>query len=658
MFANRIIVFFFAAMLAFAGIANAQDRQALKREDVNKVMKEIFEQHLDRKHMTADLLKNSYKVYMEQFDPERTYLLEQNFDQFSEFDNAQMDKFLQEYDHSNLEEYEAINAMIQKTIIRARQIRKELIDSKETLFQVSAKTKIKDEDLIADKKVPFATNPKELKERIKDQIIQYIGRERKRYGDKIIMDNLGKTLQAFDEYERHFENQYLFVNDDGQPASKEEKENLFVMHVLKSLARSLDSHTSFLDPAEAYDMKIHLEKGFQGIGVVLEQKPDGVAITRFIKDSPAAKSGKIKINDEIVEINGQNVENTSLETLMEMLRGKGDEVKLLLKRSSPLGHQMVPVSLKREKIEVDDERVDIASVNYDGGILGILTLKSFYQGDKGITSEKDMRKAIEELSKRGLLKGLIIDLRENSGGFLTQAVKVAGLYITSGVIVVSKYSNGEEKFYRDMDGKTSFDGPIIVLTSKLTASAAEIVAEALQDYGVALVVGDEHTYGKGTIQSQTITDNAATSYFKVTVGKYYTVSGKTPQKTGVKADIVVPSHYSNELIGEEYLDNALTKDSILPSYNDPLSDVDPNLKAWYIHYYMPTLQKKENIWVEDLHTLKKNSAMRLADQTPQSASKGGKTPPDLQLDEAVNILKDMVQVDQKNHREKITASKK
>ena len=159
-----------------------------------------------------------------------------------------------------------------------------------------------------------------------------------------------------------------------------------------------------------------------------------------------------------------------------------------------------------------------------------------------------------KLKSQGNLRGLILDLRSNSGGFLSQAVKVAGLFISDGVIVISKYSNGEEKFYRDVDGKTVYDGPLVVLTSKATASAAEIVAQALQDYGVALVVGDEHTYGKGTIQTQTVTDNRSTSYFKVTVGKYYTVSGHTPQKEGVKADIVVPGRWSKEKIGEMSID--------------------------------------------------------------------------------------------------------
>ena len=176
------------------------------------------------------------------------------------------------------------------------------------------------------------------------------------------------------------------------------------------------------------------------------------------------------------------------------------------------------MKLSLGEIVVDNGRVDVTSQPFGNGIIGIINLHSFYQG-KDISSEEDVRNAIDKLQGQGDLRGLILDLRSNSGGFLSQAIKVAGLFITDGVIVISKYSNGEEKIYRDVDSQVAYDGPLIVLTSKATASAAEIVSQALQDYGVALVVGDEHTYGKGTIQTQTVTDNQSSSYFKVTVGK-------------------------------------------------------------------------------------------------------------------------------------------
>ena len=152
---------------------------------------------------------------------------------------------------------------------------------------------------------------------------------------------------------------------------------------------------------------------------------------------------------------------------------------------------------------------------------------------------------------------------------------------------------------------------LIILTSRASASAAEIVAQALQDYGAALVVGDDRTYGKGTIQYQTVTDNAATSFFKVTVGRYYTVSGRTTQIDGVKADIVVPTSYSAMAIGERYLEFPLKSDRIPSAYSDPLTDVDPRNKLWFQQNYLPNLQKKLSVWTQMTEQLRTNSSYRL-----------------------------------------------
>lgn len=485
--------------------------------------------------------------------------------------------------------------------------------------------------------------------------MRFIASERKRFGNPYVINREVQTIRIFERQARAHENQYLFINEKGEDMSEKEKQNAFVMHVLKSLANSLDAHTTVLNPTEAYDMRIRLEKEMQGIGVMLFLSPKGFIITQLVKEGPAAKSGLVKINDILVEINGNPVSQLSLNKVMEMLRGKaGSNVSLLLKRNIieqgvPV-EKMVKVSLVREDLSIDEDRVQWSYETVDGGIIGKIKLDTFYQGDNGITSENDIREAINKLDKQGNLRGLILDLRENSGGFLSQAVKVAGLFITNGVIVISKYFNGEEHFYRDMDGKVSYEGPLIILTSKATASAAEIVAQALQDYGVAIIVGDAHTYGKGTIQSQTVTENQATAFFKVTVGKYYTVSGKTPQIQGVKADIVAPSQFAHENIGEEYLEYPLTQQDIIPAaFDDKLADITPNLKPWYMRYYAPSLQHKKLFWDNMLPQLKKMSEARLSKNSEYQmfikgeATRGRSTnASDLQITEAASIMKDMI----------------
>jgi carboxyl-terminal processing protease len=362
-----------------------------------------------------------------------------------------------------------------------------------------------------------------------------------------------------------------------------------------------------------------------------------------------------------VEINGRSVENASYDDVLRLLQDSGSgavQIGLRRFREGNAG-ELYQVELRREKIVMQDDRVQYSFERFGDGIIGKIDLPSFYESGEGMSCEVDLKEALRGLKKQGDLKGLVLDMRENSGGFLNQAVKVAGLFVSSGIIVISKYAHGETQYLRDLDGRTYYNGPLVILTSRGSASAAEIVAQALQDYGTALVVGDDRTYGKGTIQYQTVTDSSAASFFKVTVGRYYTVSGRTTQIDGVLADINVPTSYSALAIGERYLQYPLKSDRIPSAYVDPLSDIDPRNRPWFQKNYMANLQKKISLWTQMLPQLSSNSAYRLQQNKDyvlflgalEQSRKGERFTPtaqanwgvdDLQMLEAVNILKDMV----------------
>jgi|688.fasta_scaffold06188_11 carboxyl-terminal processing protease len=651
------------SLLCFASLYSASN-DSLTSADVGKIMQQIFDQHVDQKEMSSTILKHAFRVYIDQFDPYRIYLLDEEVRPYLDISDSQMNQILEQYRYNDFSAFANLNNVIQKAIERARLLRRDIEKDKTALFHPSASA-LKDQQdwLDPNLDLPFASSVDELSHRIKSQFVHFIAEEKKRFGKEPVLKHQDQTLGIYDRYLRNRENSYLYQTDEGKPLAAQQEESLFVMHVLKSLANSLDAHTTFYNNIEAYDMKARLEKEFEGIGVVLQQDTDGsIVITKLIAGGPAAKSGLIQPKDHLVAIDGASVAEHSLDKIMEMIRGaNGTSVTLQLKRAA----KDLNVTLKREPIAINEDRVDTSFDKFGDGIIGKITLHAFYQGENGVSAENDVRNAIKELSKKGHLRGLILDLRDNTGGFLSQAIKVAGIFITNGVVVISKYSNGHERYYRDMEGKIAYDGPLVILTSKMTASAAEIVAEALQDYGVAVIAGDEHTYGKGTIQSQTVTDNHATSFFKVTVGKYYTVSGKTPQIQGVKADILVPGPYSEERIGEKYLEYSLPPDNIKPEFNDDLADVDPTLKAWYMRYYIPTIQSKKLDWTTLLPILQRNSEYRIAHnknyqaflnelkgiedsaQKDSELAKGDKQKgnfgaDDLQMAEAVNIVKDMI----------------
>lgn len=652
------VYFVYLWCLIFPFLGYGQD--LLKTSDIHKIMEQMLSQHVSTHKLTGQIVQSAIANYINQFDSEHIYLLESEIAPFLHLNPAQISTSINQYEHDQFSVFRQLDALFQKAIARSRSYREQIEKNKSELFHYTTLQVIPDR---------YATSEEELQERLKAALINYILTQKAKYGSAMTSQVKDRFVQVYEDALKASESGYLYENSAGEELTGPEKENLFALHVLKSLASSLDSHTTFYKDSEAYDLKMKLQKEFQGVGLIFKESPKGVRVEKIIPGGPADRTGQVKIGDTLLEVDGKKTEGLTFDEVTDGLYGlKGAPVSLLFSRESKgSAPSTYPLTLTRELVILKTDRVDVYSEPYGKGIIGRIVLHGFYQGD-GLSSENDVRSAIESLQKKGTLLGLILDLRDNSGGFVSQAVKVAGLFITNGVIVISKYADGKERFYRDVDSKRLFDGPLIVLTSKATASAAEIVAQALQDYGVALVVGDEHTYGKGTIQTQTVTDNQSSSYFKVTVGKYYTASGKTPQKDGVKADIIVPSHWSRQRIGEAELPGAVEADKIASAFDDKVEDVPENMKNWYLKYYTPSLQKPVFFWNGFLKTLKTNSERRIAqNKSYQYYLKGGLdeeeadttgkkkkyTEDDLQAEEADHILKDMILMQQEEKQKNL-----
>ncbi len=634
----------------------ATEPKLLQTSDVKNIMQQIFKKHIEKKEMTRSILKNALIIYIEQFDVNRLYLLESEVVPYLKLSDEQLELEIKKYQQNDFSLFRQLNQLIQTAIKRSQKMRKNIENNIEN-GQLKAPGSIQHtaQDL------QFVTTLAELNDRTTKNLWMFIENQKNNHHD------LKQSIALYEANKHKFEETYLLENDAGQSLPLPEQENLINIHIIKALANSIDSHTSFYEASEAYDLRIHLQKEFRGLGLVIKSEPPEVIVDSILPNSAAARSGLIKPGDILLAIDNVNIEQLPFDKVIESLHDQKESKRTLkLKRKNKLAilDETYQVILQPELILLNNDRVDVSSEKFGDGIIGKITLHSFYQGE-GISSEQDVRDAIKKLQKEGNLKGLILDLRDNLGGFLSQAVKVAGLFISNGVIVIAKYAQGEEHFYRDVDGLSAYDGPLVILTSKTTASAAEIVAQALQDYGVGLVVGDVHTYGKGTIQTQTVTDNQTASYFKVTVGKYYTVSGHTPQKQGVKADIVVPSHWDHIEVGETDDSQINPKNDIIPpAFTDQLQDVATSMRGWYLKHYIPTLQKRIVTWQELLPILRKNSEYRItqnknymfylnggldqnstdneeewsgADQKVKNYGEDN-----LQMQEAVNILKDMI----------------
>lgn len=634
--------------------------QALKIDDIPRVMERFFGFHIENKELSTTLIRRSMKIYIENFDPEKSYLLQSEVAPYLNMSDKTAKAILGRLQQRDYSDFYKLNGLFQESVVRAQALRvfagKAL--AQETVDAEAAATFAP--------KGQYALTDQELMNRQQARMARFYLFHKARTS----LDTVERRARVCDLFEKRvsrMEGNYLFLTASGAPMARDRIENLLTLRILKSFAKSLDTHTSFFSPEEAFEMRMSLEKQFEGVGVVLSESVDGVMIAELIKGSPAEQSGKIQVNDLLVEIDGIPTSEASFEDVLEMLkkRDKG-EIILGFKRLEAKSPNVFRVPLMKRAIVMKDDRIQASYEQTENGIIGKISLHSFYENSDGVSSEKDIKEAIRAFREKGELVGLVLDLRENSGGFLSQAVKVTGLFISNGVVVISKYGKGEMHFLRNIVAKSYYNGPLVVLTSKMSASASEIVAQALQDYGVALIVGDTRTFGKGSIQYQTVTDEKADIFFKVTVGRYYTASGKSTQIAGVSADIVVPSQYAPYNIGETFLEYPLSPDQVEPAFVDPLTDLDEKTRRLFQMRYLPFAQRVVSFWKKMLPELKGNSQSRIASNPKYQmflkkqeviSARAGTLPPntidehistgkdDLQMDEAVNIVKDMIDME-------------
>lgn len=657
----RLCTFF---LLLYSFLGAEAPRSPLTLDAIHNEMEKMFSEHLTQKKMNGEILKKAIMFYINQFDPRHVYLLQEEVIPYLNISRYQLERLAEDFQNQQYSIFQKINATIQASIRKMRQFRRSMVADMGYFTELSKKSLPNIAEADKGEVDTFAETQEELEERHAIYMAHMVSREinsLKALNQPVSF--VAAVRNVVLELEED-ENSYLYLDKFGKPLSNKEQEDMFAFHILRAMTASLDVHSQFLNPREAQKLRMKLEKAYTGVGIEVDQQGRHFIVAGLIKGSPADLSGKIEVGDELLSI-GQTAVNTLTGAEVDA-RLDGEEGSYVDLGFSRRGSKPFHAVLERRRVTLQDGRVDTSFVNYNGGIIGVVQLHSFYQG--AVSSDQDVMNAIGELEKKGKLEGLILDLRDNRGGFLMQAVKVAGLFIKTGVIVAAKYSDGSLHYFRDLDPKVRYSGPLVVLCSKETASAAEIVAEALKDYGVGIIVGDAQTYGKGSIQMQTVTgDKDADSYLKVTIGRYYGVSGYSTQLDGVKADVVVPGNLAEKKVGEEFLFGTIKSDTISPSYDDKLSDVASEDKEWYQKYYVPFLQQRSEKYRQFIPQLAKKSEERLEkNRNYQSLLHGNfviterhgltdkkvildpeaalRALRNMQLQEATNITKDLIQL--------------
>ena len=411
----------------------------------------------------------------------------------------------------------------------------------------------------------------------------------KLWAAKVKYDELNLKLAGKDwpEIQKILTKRYQFAIKRLTQSKSEDVFQLF----MNAFAHEIDPHTNYLSPRNTEQFNTEMSLSLEGIGAVLQQTEDDYTqINSMVAGGPAAKSKSLKVGDRIVGV-GQpgkpmvDVIGWRLDDVVELIKGpKGSKVRLEILPAGK-GTKTRTITLTRERIRLEDRAVKMSVKTVDGKKVGVLDIPGFYVG---LTD--DVKVQLQKLEKQNV-SSVIIDLRSNGGGALTEAVSLSGLFIPSGPVVQVRDNNGKIREDADTDGVVYYKGPLVVLVDRFSASASEIFAAAMQDYDRALIVG-EPTFGKGTVQQYRSVNRIYDQMLRpewpelgsvqYTIQKFYRINGGSTQRKGVTPDIIMPTGLESIDTGESFEDNALPWDSIKAATYDKAGDVqkfDPVLLA-------------------------------------------------------------------------------
>ncbi|WP_335908564.1 carboxy terminal-processing peptidase [Shewanella indica] len=354
--------------------------------------------------------------------------------------------------------------------------------------------------------------------------------------------------------------------------------------LMNAFARSVEPHTSYLSPRNAERFQMEMNLSLEGIGAVLQMEDDYTVIKSLVAGGPAALSEKLAPEDKIVGVGQEGKEMVDvigwrLDDVVELIKGpKGSKVTLqVLPKKGGSNAKPINVTVVRDKIRLEDRAATSKIVEPDTGPyaqrkIGVIQIPGFY-----MDLSRDVAKELQTLNE-AKVEGVIVDLRGNGGGALTEATLLTGLFIDQGPVVQIRDANGRISENRDNDGKSYYDGPLTVMVDRYSASASEIFAAALQDYGRALIIG-ESTFGKGTVQQHKSLGRIYDLYEKpvghvqYTIAKFYRINGGSTQLKGVTPDIPFPSALEPGEYGEAEEDNALPWDKVPVAKYQPLGEI-------------------------------------------------------------------------------------
>ena len=576
----RHLIILSTVFCSFLVQANTTDIPVLTPENEHAitnraVVHHLYQHHYSRKYLNNEFSEKVYTRYLDILDNTRSYFTQGDIDQFEQY----RDKLDDAIKTNDLEPAFVIYNRYEKRAIERLDYALALL--KKGMKQFDFK---QNESLELDREnAAWAKSNKELNElwrkRIKNTVLnlKLAGKE-------------GKDI--IELLERRYESQLNRIKQTNS-------EDAFQSY-MNALTYTFDPHTQYMSPRNSENFNINMSLSLQGIGAVLRSENENTIVERLVTGGPADKAGQLKPSDKIIGVAQDKKEMVDvigwrLDEVVDLIRGPKDStVRLDIVSGSGQTESHRTISIVRDEVKLEDRAAQSETIEIKredkAYKLGIIDIPAFYAdfeaknaNDPNYRSTtRDVSKLISKLKKEENIDGLIIDLRNNGGGSLAEVNNLVGLFIPQGPTVQVHYSFGHTQVLADQDPSVLYNGPLVVLTNRLSASASEIFAGAIQDYGRGLIVGSQ-TFGKGTVQTLI---PLFRGQMKVTNAKFYRVSGESTQHRGVIPDISYPEIYDIEKIGESALEEALPWDKIDASKYKPqgnLSSLVPSLEKAHLN---------------------------------------------------------------------------
>mgnify|MGYP006289057671 CR=1 FL=1 len=642
-FYKRMVALAGAALL-FAGTvignlsAAAVPEPAKHEAFLTRIISQLMTtQHYTRQQLDDDIASQIFQEYFDTLDTNRRFFLKSDIVEFGK-KKEKIDDFLQS---GNLEfAFEVYERLLQRVRERVEYARERL----KTPFDFSV-----EETVVLDRTDAEWAESKEAldeiwRKELKNRILTYMLMEEEAAENDSLNEDGKDTGNVEDEAGGKEEGEEDIQNENEEDDSAEaqmdpvqrtlgmqerylryleENESIEIAELfLSSMTRVFDPHSTYMAPATEEDFDINMSLSLEGIGAVLTTEQGYVKIVSIVPGGPADKDGELHEGDRIIAVKQEDappvdVIDMPLRKVVQLIRGpKGTTVVLtVLEADKGLSGVPTKIDIVRDEVQLKaqeakseirhpsfdaesrgDEHAKMQTAAKRNGSYMVLSLPSFYSDFKGRregdneykSASRDVHKLLEEATEKDV-DGVVLDLRGNGGGSLEEAIKIAGFFFDKGPVVQVRNSFGKVKVYNDPDDAVVYEGPLVVLVDRLSASASEIVAAAIQDHHRGVVIGETSTHGKGTVQTvlelnrfiRSIPEfsDAEVGSLKFTIAKFYRVNGESTQRRGVIPDIAFPSFTDHMELGEASLEHALAWDTINDLAVDAEMDVRPYLPS-------------------------------------------------------------------------------